>query len=290
MKNILLMAALAAILLASLVRADSSRYDVSAEIFNNNTVHYKLVVVFSNITSQNVTIPIGLPSNIRVDSTECEAMNGNLGTVVLCTLKSDNTSIIIEYDSDDVKMQSGYYLFSNSFKILNSTKAISVLVKLPEGSGLREPTEKSYSPTGALIGSDGRRPIINWVVSDPSSDRFDISIAFERIMENVFPFGIALALIIILFSGLGLFYQFYWRGKGVSLIMPVLKKDEKMIFNAIMKNGSGINQKVIVRESGYSKAKVSKVLKSLQERGLIKLERVGRTNKVHIAKNFENKP
>ncbi|MFH1228905.1 MAG: hypothetical protein V1678_00585, partial [Candidatus Aenigmatarchaeota archaeon] len=175
MKNILLMAALAVILLASLVKADSSRYDISAEIFNNNTAHYKLVMFFSNITSQNVTIPIGLPSNVRVEPPNCEAMNGNLGTVVFCSLGSENTSVAIEYDSDDVKLQSGYYLFSNSFKILNSTKAISVLVKLPEGSGLREPTEKSYSPEGALIGSDGRRPIINWVVSDPKGDRFDVS-------------------------------------------------------------------------------------------------------------------
>ena len=62
-----------------------------------------------------------------------------------------------------------------------------------------------------------------------------------------------------------------------------------MIFNIIMKSGSGVNQKVIVKESGYSKAKVSKVLSSLRERGLVKLERIGRSNKVYIEKKFERK-
>ena len=98
-----------------------------------------------------------------------------------------------------------------------------------------------------------------------------------------------IVIVIVSFSAFVLFYQFYYKNKSVKLILPVLKSDEKIIFNTIMKHGSGVNQKVIVRDSGYSKAKVSKVLKSLSERGLIKLERIGRSNKVHIEKNFEKK-
>lgn len=56
-----------------------------------------------------------------------------------------------------------------------------------------------------------------------------------------------------------------------------------------MKHGNGVNQKIIVNDSGYSKAKVSKVLKSLSERGIIRLDRIGRKNKVYIEKNFEKK-
>ena len=91
------------------------------------------------------------------------------------------------------------------------------------------------------------------------------------------------------FSAFVLFYQFYYKDKGIKLIFPVLKKDEKLIFNSIMKHGNGVNQKVIVRDSGYSKAKVSKVLKSLSERGLVRLERIGRSNKVYMQKNIEKK-
>jgi hypothetical protein len=36
-------------------------------------------------------------------------------------------------------------------------------------------------------------------------------------------------------------------------------------------------------------AKVSKVLKSLRERGIIRLERIGKSNKIYLEKNFKNK-
>lgn len=36
-------------------------------------------------------------------------------------------------------------------------------------------------------------------------------------------------------------------------------------------------------------AKISKVLKSLRERGIIRLERIGRSNKIYLKKNFKKK-
>ena len=69
----------------------------------------------------------------------------------------------------------------------------------------------------------------------------------------------------------------------------MLKEDEKKIFESVVKHDPGVNQKIVVKESGYSKAKVSKVLKNLQERGLLKLERIGRSNKVHYDKKFQMK-
>jgi len=168
---------------------------------------------------------------------------------------------------------------------------IPILVKFPEGTGLREPVENSYSPEDALIGSDGRRTIINWQMNDfKKGDRVDISVAFEKIGEIIIseiPFEFFVLIIIIIFAAVIVFYQFYWKNKSVKLILPVLKKDEKIIFNTVMKHGNGVNQKIIVKDSGYSKAKVSKVLNSLKERGLIKLERIGRKNKVYIEKNFK---
>jgi len=283
------------ILCSVLVKAENLyQYSINAEIFGNNSVHYKLNLIFVNHSSQTVMIPLGLPSNIQINSTiSCNEQGGILETVVVCSMEASNrTTIAIEYDSNTVRKNDNYYLFTDSFNLIRDTKTLSVLIKLPEGTGLKEPIENSYSPEGALIGSDGRRPIINWVENDlKGSDKFDVSIAFEKIGETTseFPFGIILVIILITFSSLGLFYQFYWKGKNVRLILPVLKKDEKIIFDTIIKHGNGVNQKIIVKDSGYSKAKVSKVLNSLKERGLVKLERIGRSNKVHIEKNFQKK-
>jgi hypothetical protein len=282
------------LIFSTLARADNSvyQYGINAEIFENNSVYYTLSIVMVNHSSQTISIPIGLPSKIVIETPGCVEKKSNIGTDVMCFLNSSSRSVItINYFSNSVEDKDDYLLFADSFKMVNNTKILTALIKLPEGSGLKEPTDSSYSPTGALIGSDGRRPIINWVENDlKAGDRFDVSIAFERLVqENNLPFELIVIIILIVFSGMGIFYQFYWKGKNVSIILPVLKKDEKTIFNIIMKSGSGVNQKVIVNESGYSKAKVSKVLTSLKERGLVRLERIGRSNKVYIDKKFESK-
>jgi len=272
------------------------QYGVKAEIFENNTVNYKLTLIFVNHQDLTFIISIGSPDNIKVESvSDCKIQPGMLETNIVCIIEASNrTVVIISYNSNkNVNKRDNYFLFTDSFKMTGNTETIPILVKLPEGTGLREPVENAYSPENALIGSDGRRTIINWQIDDlKKGDRIDVSIAFEKIGEIIiseFPIEIFVIIIIITFAGVMVFYQFYWKQKGVKLILPILKKDEKIIFNTIMKHGNGVNQKIIVKDSGYSKAKVSKVLKSLKERGLVKLERVGRKNKVYIEKNFEKK-
>jgi uncharacterized membrane protein len=234
--------------------------------------------------------------NINIETpAKCSIVRKVLDTAVTCDMKAaDRTDITVTYSSDEsVNKRDSYLLFADSFKLTEDIKTLNVLVKLPEATGLKEPIESSYTPSDALIGSDGRRLVINWLRNNlPAGETFDVSIAFEptgAVIPSEFPIEYVIVIIVISFSAFALFYQFYYKNRGVKLIFPVLKKDEKIIFNSIMKNGSGVNQKVIVKDSGYSKAKVSKVLKSLSERGLIKLERIGRSNKVHIVKNFEKK-
>lgn len=271
------------------------QYGVTAEIFENNTVRYRLNLIFAKHSAQSFTIPLGSPFNVNLNSTaDCKVLAGMLETNVVCIMNaSERTDIIINYDSNqNVNKKDSYFLFSNSFKLTLDTNIISVLIKLPEGTGLKKPIESSYNPEDALIGSDGRRTIITWQKNDlKSGEIFEVSVAFERIGEifTEFPVEIIIAIVIVLISAFLIFYKFYWRSKGIRIILPVLKKDEKKIFDTIIKNGSGINQKIIVRDSGYSKAKVSKVLNSLRERGLIKLERIGRSNKVYIEKNLGKK-
>ena len=272
------------------------QYGVTAEIFENSTVNYKLTLIFVNHQNQTLVVPIGSYENVKVESVaDCKIQPGILETKIICNMKASNrTVVIITYSSNqNVNKRDGYFLFTDSFKMNIDTENVPILIKLPEGTGLREPVENSYSPGNALIGSDGRRTIINWQINDlKKGDRIDISIAFEKIGEVVsseVPIEFFIIIIFLMFLGFVVFYQFYWKNKNIKLILPVLKKDEKIIFDTIMKHGNGVNQKIIVKDSGYSKAKVSKVLKSLKERGLVRLERIGRKNKVYIEKNFEKK-
>ncbi len=269
------------------------QYAVTAEIFENNTVFYKLNLIFVDHPDKEFSFIIGNPLDIKIESlATCKIIKRVLETYVTCNMKAaERTDIKVTYILDEnIKKRDNYFLFTDSFKLTDNTKTLFILVKLPGGTGLTEPIENSYNPPDALMGSDGRRTTLSWQIKDlKSGENFDISIAFEKIGEIIpswLPLEYVAVIIIISSAAFGLFYQIYFRDKGVKLILPVLKKDEKIIFNTLMKHGNGVNQKVVVRDSGYSKAKVSKVLNSLKERGLIKLERIGRSNKVYIEKKF----
>jgi len=286
------------LLLPVLSETQLYQYSVNTEIYNNNTVHYEFNIIFVNHPAQTFSLSIGSPHNIKVNSSaDCVVEEGMLGTRIVCNMEASSRTLInIEYDSERyINKRDNYLLFEYPIILTEDVSTLSFLVKLPVGTGLKEPVENSYTPEGALIGSDGRRLIVSWQMQNlQKGERVDFSIAFEKISEILpitgymfyLPTAIIISGVVISF---GLFYQFYWRGREFKIILPILKKDEKIIFDSIRKHGNGVKQKLIVKDSGYSKAKVSKVLKSLKERGIIKLERIGRSNKVYMEKKFGKK-
>jgi len=66
------------------------------------------------------------------------------------------------------------------------------------------------------------------------------------------------------------------------LIAKLLKADERRIYGIISSAGGQIFQSKIVTQSGFSKAKVTRLLDKLEERGLIVRERNGLSNRVRI--------
>jgi DNA-binding transcriptional ArsR family regulator len=259
------------------------------------TTHSSVKLIFTGLQNGDVSFFIENPLNLVVNSTaRCSAANTAFGANVTCNVNIASGEIInvmIDYDSaDNVKTVGSHYVFSDQFKVPLDAQSAFILVKLPEGTGLIVGDE-ALSPRDASISSDGRRTLISWQREGlQKDDVFQGSIAFEKIgLVMFFPVELIVATAIASVFAAGLFYRFYWKSRNVEMIMPVLRKDEKEIFNAIIKHGNDVNQKIIVKDSGYSKAKVSKVLNSLRERGLVKLERIGRSNKVQIVKNFQNK-
>lgn len=68
------------------------------------------------------------------------------------------------------------------------------------------------------------------------------------------------------------------------LISRLLDGDEKKLFNLIVENDGVILQKDIVAKGIFSKAKVTRLLDKLENRGLIEKERHGLTNKIRVKK------
>ncbi len=209
------------------------------------------------------------------------------GRMIKCNLsENEKFSISLPVEESDI------YSFENNFRVTRNVVSLSYLLKLPEGAILPKSETKFY-PLNASVITDGRHLYILWKRKNlGAGEIFGIEAFYEVKKEgdNKIVFWSILISSIVLVSGI-IFYIFgIRRRKDVkSIILPVLKDDEKRVMEIILNYPKGINQKKIVEESGYSKAKVSKVLKSLEERGLVKLERLGRTNKVFVSKDFWKK-
>ncbi len=70
----------------------------------------------------------------------------------------------------------------------------------------------------------------------------------------------------------------------------MLNADEKRVMSILAARGGKVLQKHVVRESGFSKAKVSRLLKAMGWRGIVKLEPVsGRENWVLLVRGKEKR-
>jgi uncharacterized membrane protein len=94
---------------------------------------------------------------------------------------------------------------------------------------------------------------------------------------------IILTLIVVVPSALFILLKVRKRGQGV-IKQPVygaLEGDEEKILKLIEASGGKVYQSIIVKECGFSKAKTSQILTTLEKKGVIRRVRKGR-NKIVI--------
>lgn len=286
------------------------QYEVTTTINTDFSTNHEINLVFFNQTSKSFKFQIedfiyNLNSTSSAGAVDCRSSENPLGTEITCDLgKITETrySIVIKYASrEHVKSIDKYFVFKESHVLVVDSKRLVISLKLPEGFVLLQPKNETlsilpYTPSFGSVGTDGRRIVLVWQKDNlKAGDGIDVSVAYESLMQEdrysqliaIFTGSTITLLLIIVLMGGGFWY--FWKKfrKDVKIVLPVLKKDEKIVMEVLLKYSGVANQKIIVKESNYSKAKVSKVLKSLAERGLVRLERIGRTNKVLLEKQFK---
>lgn len=99
---------------------------------------------------------------------------------------------------------------------------------------------------------------------------------------------------IILLGSLGGYMSFTTEEKMVfgqeskfETVLSVLSSDERAVLEAVSEQ-DGIKQSTLKYRVDFSKSKLSKILKDLEEvRGLITREKSGKTNKVYLKRSFD---
>ncbi len=306
MRNILLVAVIAFFMLLqanAYAATDGQKITfLGAEVELGEVAHTKLTITFDqNSTISSFTLPLfydiqNLKADANFGNASCDSQKKQFGSQIDCAVlpTSEKRMLSLEYDSFDLTQKiDKQLLYKQEFHVPLETTQLSFKVMLPEGMFLSsEGTFQQYLPVNGEKGSDGRRIFISWRKENlTAGESFDTQVSYEASSDNsgtvaLFAGGIAGlgAVIVALIVGFWLFFKRF--KKNIKIVLPVLKSDEKEIMELLIKGKGNSNQKLLVRESNYSKAKVSKILSSLKERGMISLERIGRSNNVYLSKDF----
>jgi len=180
-------------------------------------------------------------------------------------------------------------LFSFDIPILWDTDRISMKVKLPDSVFIAEEDDVllPISPSGAEKGIEGRRITASWGFRDKDAgDLIPIRIYYEGLPPSLIENFIYRWLFVFVFVFVVvIFFIYRSMSKKSELILSVLNEAERTVIDIIRKQGKDkVDQRKIVAQSGFSKAKVSRIIQSLESRGVVSVEKTGRKNRVSLRK------
>jgi len=266
----------------------------------DNTAHIIFTITFDSSDISQIKIPFfNSIQNLKTESNfgneKCVPEKKSYGYDIVCDVNPtfEKRMMKLEFDSFDiVKPVEKQTMFSNEFYIPLNTKTFYLKVMLPEGMVLAGNSTAfgPYTPLDGEKGSDGRRIYVYWKKDNFSAgESFSSRIFYESIEKNDFVLiGMVFGFVAVISIIAVLVFAVRKMKSGMNVVLPILRNDEKILMELIVKQKGAIDQKVLVIESNYSKAKVSKVLASLQERGLVRLEHTGRSNKVYLSQEYKN--
>ncbi|MCX8179037.1 MAG: MarR family transcriptional regulator [Candidatus Aenigmarchaeota archaeon] len=146
-------------------------------------------------------------------------------------------------------------------------KRISAYVILPKGYSVYE---RTFLPEDAEFITDGERIYLKW---NFDTTEIPIMVRFHRpVSENLYAF---LSIIFVLFGALALILS----KKDDSFLMGFSNDEIKVI--EILRERKIEMQNKIEKELSFSRAKMTRIVKKLESKGLIKKEKKGRTNKIY---------
>ncbi len=206
--------------------------------------------------------------------------------------QGENYTITFKFDLPDrVSVKGDTYILSSTHSLLANVKRFKLKITLPEGYGV---AEEGVSPE-AKISSDGRHVILIWDVKEPipaEFREFKVIVLYERLgIPSSFYYYTIIAVISILL--VFLIYR-YLRSRKIDIFtkkdlsdkIEILKGDEQRIMKLII-DCDGIDQREIIKKTGFSKAKVSKILSELEKRNIIFKKQLGRKNKIFLTKKVK---
>lgn len=269
-------------------------YGIESRINPDTTVE-SVISLRTNTSVPSINYILRYPvSDLTITSeyaiADCEKRITDI-TNVSCTFldheEYENMKIELSFRTDRlVEKMDDFLTFEQFVPIGHETRSFFHMVYLPSSATLSsENLEDSVSPATGKTLSDGKHIMVYWDKEGLEKGEDLYFSVIYTVPENgngyefLLMFGIA---VVIIFS-LGFIYlKTTHRSRSMKVIMPLLKGDERVVVDILKKHGGSAKQRRIVRESDFSKAKVSRIVAGLKERGIVGVEILGRTNRVTL--------
>ena len=213
----------------------------------------------------------------------CKIEDRGIGTSIICEKINASRITYNFFYADPIQESQGLNIFRYRFAITQPVKNFSISIKLPARNILVDEARLSgtnlrpFEPTFGEVFSDGRDIFVTWYLEKPPiGTRVDSSVIYES-SEN-FSISIIGFIILGVIIIAGFAVIIYIRKTRFKEILPVLTENERKIMQILINDNKPVDQRRIVRELDFSKAKISRLIHDLERRGLIEKKRKGRTN------------
>lgn len=267
-----------------------SSFVVDASITSNSMVYdiqSRSVIIRNELTlnlDQNTALEFSLPTNYKGLVVEGENITRVIDNNKLkLEVGKDSKFIAISYETPDFLESAAKKFFIAEFENPLFSNSVAIEARLPQGVFLDKPLSqgKSVYPDPSEVVSDGQRIIVRWGFNDVNSGfKIPIFITYNTSLNPLYiviPLILALSLTVYLFVR-KLKTKTEVKEKIVSKPELHLKEEEKQLVRIITQKGDSVEQSTLVLISGLSKAKVSQLLKELEERDIVKKVKKGKKN------------
>lgn len=259
-----------------------SEYNITFDILANGHVNERVSMIFAespNVSTLNYVV-LGDISDLRISSDRRNIdyvmeKTGNEYNVKFVVPEGAESLVITFTAKDLVFAKDSIYNFFATFQPPVS-RNINVFAFLPKGFAIYRDV---VYPEGYEILTDGERIYVKWSFRNPE----DIPISF-KFYRTYSDYSLAVLFIMgLITTAIATYLIVHYRVRIREEFLRGFTEDERKVLSVLSKRRVCM-QKKLEREFGFSRAKMTRVVKRLEAKGLVEKERVGRTNRLFYKK------
>ena len=288
------------LLIPAVQAASLTEYNIDISINDDKSTDWIVKLEYSDVTPKSDYFIFGTPTNLDVtgDGAPLKCIIGDaIGTSVICN-NANAKSVIYKFRlQNSIENIRQLNRFVYKFSITQFTDKFAANIKLPLGAALVEKSRlegtglQRFEPSFGREGSDGRRIYVEWVSTTPKlGETYDISVIYEGVSASSYEILLFLGIIGALLAVIAAFVLYTKKFRIHSRdILPVLTENERKVMEILFNDKKDVDQRKIIKETDFSKPKVSRIIQDLCNRGLIEKVPKGRTNIIKLKKQQKSK-